>query len=73
VRTHAVEADEAHYSVLIGTPGVNRVVMEAQILAELIEKFRLFWFLTECRRRHMHLLQSCRPDMTDNGHRAKVP
>jgi hypothetical protein len=30
----------------IGTLGVNRVVMEAQIPADLIEKFRLFWCLT---------------------------
>jgi hypothetical protein len=45
-RTHATEADKTHYPVHTGTLGVNRVVMEAQILAELIEKFRLFWFLT---------------------------
>jgi hypothetical protein len=46
--------------------------MEAQKLAELIEKFRLFWFLTERRVRHIHLLQSYHPDKADNGHRAKV-
>jgi len=45
-RTHAVESDKTHYPVHIGTFGVNRVVMEAQVLADLIEKFRLFWFLT---------------------------
>jgi hypothetical protein len=45
-RTHVVEADKTHYPVHIGTLGVNRVVMEAQIIADLIEKFRLFWFLT---------------------------
>jgi len=45
-RTHAVEANKTHYPVHIGTLGVNRVAMEAQILADLIEKFRLFWFLT---------------------------
>ena len=43
-RTHAVEADKTH--VHIGTLGVNRVVMGAQILADLIEEFRLLWFLT---------------------------
>jgi hypothetical protein len=41
--------------------------------ADTGEKFRLFWFLTERRGRHMNFIQSCRPDMTDNGHRAKVP
>ena len=45
-RTHAVEADKTHYPVQIGTLGVNRIVMEAQILADLIEKLRLFSFLT---------------------------
>jgi hypothetical protein len=72
-RTHAVKANKTHYPVHTGTLGVNPVVMEAQILADLIEKFRLYWFLTERRVRHMHLLQSCRPDMADNGHREKVP
>lgn len=41
-RTHAMETDKTHYPVHIGTLGVNRVVMEAQILADFIEKFRLF-------------------------------
>ena len=36
-RTHTVEADKTHYPVQIGALGVNRVVMEAQILADLIE------------------------------------
>jgi len=45
-RTHAVEADKTHDPVHIGTLGMNRVVMEAQILTDLIEKFRRFWFLT---------------------------
>ena len=37
VRTHAVEADKPHDPANIGTLGVNRVVMKAQILADLIE------------------------------------
>ena len=45
-RTHTMEADKTHYPVHIGTLGVNRVVMKAQILADLIEKFWLFCFLT---------------------------
>jgi hypothetical protein len=42
-RTHAVEveADKTHYLVHIRTLGVNRVVMESQVLADFIEKFHL--------------------------------
>jgi hypothetical protein len=47
--------------------------MEAQILADFIEKFRLFYFLIECRVRHMLSFQDWRSDMADNRHRAKLP
>lgn len=36
-RRHTVEADKTHYPVHIGALGMNRVVMEAHILADLIE------------------------------------
>lgn len=50
-----------------------RRLFEDLLVADFIEKFRLFSFLTPRRVRHMHSFKSCRPDMAGNGHWAKVP